>query len=208
MSWELELFDLQPSTTGGLEKDLLFGGRLDDKLCSWSAMQALINSSNSFSQCPRVTSDAASASASAKHSLKVCALFDDEEIGSLLRQGARGNFLPSTIERINASLPLPGYEESYGNPPVNARVLHAQTMAKSFLISADVTHAVNPNFLDVYLPQHAPQLNVGLTVAADSNGHMTTDAVSTAFLQRCAQESSSRLQVFQIRNDTRSGGTV
>ena len=54
----------------------------------------------------------------------------------------------------------------------------------------------------------APKLNVGVAISADSNGHMTTDAVSTAFLQRVAEECGSKLQTFEIRNDVRSGGTV
>ena len=37
---------------------------------------------------------------------------------------------------------------------------------------------------------------------------MTTDAVSTALLQQIAEKCDSKLQVFQIRNDVRSGGTV
>ena len=53
-----------------------------------------------------------------------------------------------------------------------------------------------------------PKLNVGVTVEADSNGHMTTDSVSTAFLSEIAKRCGSELQVFQIRNDSRSGGTV
>lgn len=126
-------------------------------------------------------------------------LFDDEEIGSLLRQGAHGNFLPITIERI---------VDSFSSRASTGANIVARTLANSFLVSADVTHAVNPNFLSVYLANHAPRLNVGVTVSADSNGHMTTDAVSTAVMQRVAQKTGSTLQVFQIRNDSRSGGTV
>jgi aminopeptidase I len=37
---------------------------------------------------------------------------------------------------------------------------------------------------------------------------MTTDSVSTALLTRVADKSDSRLQLFMIRNDSRSGGTV
>jgi aminopeptidase I len=180
VNWELELYDYQPATTGGLEHEFIFAGRIDDKLCSWSAVKALLNTSTKDSGI-----------------IKVVGLFDDEEIGSLLRQGARGNFLPSTIERI---------VDSFAQP--STANLVAQTYANSFLLSSDVTHAVNPNFLPVYLENHAPRLNVGVAVAADSNGHMTTDSVSTAILQRCADKSGQKLQVFQIRNDSRSGGTV
>ena len=58
-------------------------------------------------------------------------LFDDEEVGSLLRQGARSNFLPGTIERIC---------EAFADGKYGANLL-SQTYANSFLISADVTHA-------------------------------------------------------------------
>lgn len=53
-----------------------------------------------------------------------------------------------------------------------------------------------------------PRLNVGLTVAFDPNGHMTTDSISHTLLKRIAEKCGHTLQVFQIRNDSRSGGTV
>ncbi|KAG0646531.1 Leucine aminopeptidase IV [Hyphodiscus hymeniophilus] len=182
VNWELELYDTQPAQVGGLEKEFIFAGRIDDKLCSWSAIEGLIASSASSPEGDGI--------------VKLVGVFDDEEIGSLLRQGARGNFLPSTIERITESM-----------SSSSANIL-SQTYANSFLISADVTHAVNPNFLSRYLENHAPRLNVGLVVSADSNGHMTTDSVSTAILTRVAEKSKSELQLFMIRNDSRSGGTV
>ncbi|KAI1096652.1 aminopeptidase I zinc metalloprotease-domain-containing protein [Rostrohypoxylon terebratum] len=184
VNWELELFDLQPATVGGLDKEFIFAGRIDDKLCSWAAFEGLL----------------ASEANDDDGIIKLVALFDDEEIGSLLRQGARGNFLPSVIERTVES--LCGEGKTFG-PGVMG-----QTYAQSFLVSADVTHAVNPNFLGRYLADHTPRLNVGISIAADSNGHMTTDSVSTAIITRVCELSDCTPQVFQIRNDSRSGGTV
>jgi aminopeptidase I len=194
ISWELELYDLQPATLSGFDKEFISGGRIDDKLCSWSALQALLGSTYTGP-----SSDDDDSSAPSKSSIiKLVALFDDEEIGSLLRQGAQGNFLPSVIERTVDSF-------SKASPGAN---LINQTYANSYLISADVSHAVNPNFLNVYLEHHMPRLNVGPAVSCDPNGHMTTDAVSSALISRIAEKSGSKLQVFQIRNDSRSGGTV
>ena len=184
INWELELFDVQPATVGGLNKEFIYAGRIDDKLCSWAAMQALIRSSQNDTRFSSI--------------IKVVGWFDDEEIGSQLRQGAHSNFLPKTLERAVGAL----------SQHLPTSDLMGQTYANSFILSSDVTHAVNPNFLGAYLENHAPHLNVGLCVAADSNGHMTTDAVSTAILQRCADRIGAKLQVFQIRNDSRSGGTV
>ncbi|KAL4894597.1 aspartyl aminopeptidase [Aspergillus ambiguus] len=181
LSWELELYDSQPAQLGGLEKDFIFAGRIDDKLCCYAAQEALLASPDSTSP----------------GSVKMVGMFDDEEIGSLLRQGARSNFMSSVMERITEA-----FASSYG-----PNIL-SQTVANSFFVSSDVIHAVNPNFLNVYLENHAPRLNVGVAVSADSNGHMTTDSVSYGFLKRVADLCGSTLQVFQIRNDSRSGGTI
>lgn len=47
-----------------------------------------------------------------------------------------------------------------------------------------------------------------MAISWDPNGHMTTDAVSSSLMQRVAEKSNCALQIFQIRNDSRSGGTV
>ena len=113
VNWELEVFDFQPAQLGGLDKEFIFAGRIDDKLCSFSAINALLESSGDSGI------------------IKIVGLFDDEEVGSLLRQGARSNFLPVTIERI---------VEALADGPSGANLV-TQTYANSFLISADVTHA-------------------------------------------------------------------
>jgi aminopeptidase I len=63
---------------GGLSKEILFAPRIDDKLCSWAALEGLIEASKDLE---------------GRGTVNICALFDDEEIGSKLRQGAMGNLL-------------------------------------------------------------------------------------------------------------------
>lgn len=183
VNWELELFDIMPAQVGGLDHEFIFAGRIDDKLCCFAAVEALLASEDDTSS----------------GIIKMVGCFDDEEIGSYLRQGARSNFMDSTISRIIEST-----TES-GPPGAN---LKSAVLANSFLVSSDVIHAVNPNFLGAYLENHSPRLNVGIAVSADPNGNMTTDSVSTALLQQVAAKCGSVLQVFQIRNDSRSGGTI
>ncbi|WZH46163.1 aminopeptidase I zinc metalloprotease-domain-containing protein [Fusarium acuminatum] len=182
VNWELELYDSQPAQTGGMDREFIFAGRIDDKLCSWAALTALLASTDN----------------SDEGGIKLVALFDDEEIGSLLRQGARGNFLPTVIERTVEAL----------NPDTYGPGLKGQTYSASFLASADVTQGGSPNFLEKYLPEHVPELNVGIAITYDSNGHMTTDSVSAAIMERAAELGGCRTQKFQIRNDSRSGGTI
>lgn len=183
VNWELELFDSQPAQLGGLEKDMIFAGRVDDKLCCYASQEALLASSDDAS--PGI--------------VKMIGMFDDEEIGSMLRQGARSNYMSSVMERIT---------EAFASGKNYGPNLLSQTVANSFFVSSDVTHAVNPNFLECYLENHSPRLNVGVAVSADANGSMTTDGVSTSILQRIADLCGSRLQMFHLRNDARGGGTI
>ena len=175
INWDLEMYDSQPAQLGGLNKEFIFAGRVDDKLCSFAALEALIAD----------TSDTTSGT------ISIAGLFDDEEVGSKLRQGANSNFLPSTIERII---------ESFADKSSTSTNLLYQTYANSFMVSADVCHAYNPNYDDVYLKDHTPRLNVGVAVSFDSNAHMTTDGVSSTIFNRIAEKSGSQVQVFQIRS--------
>ena len=181
INWELELYNFEPARTIGLDHEIISAGRIDDKLCSWSAMEALLSSSSSTSG----------------GIVKLVALFDDEELGSEARQGAKGNFLPATIARI---------AEAFTDGP-SANALGA-TYASSFLLSADVVHAGHPNFLGAYEQNHIPRLNEGLVIHANFQGHTTTDSVSTAVLQQIVEKTGQNLQFFMVRNGMRSGGTI
>ncbi|KAK0670454.1 putative vacuolar aminopeptidase [Cercophora samala] len=186
LNWELELYDSQPAQVGGMDKEFIFAGRIDDKLCSWAAFMALLHAKQDEDE----------------GVIKLVALFDDEEIGSLLRQGARGNFLPLTVERAVESLAAREGNTSFGPG------LMGQTFANSFLVSSDVTHAAHPNFTQTNLAEHSPRLNVGVALCVDASAHMTTDSVSMAILDRIASLAGTVNQRHMIRNDSRSGGTV
>lgn len=175
---EIELFDYQAASRLGLDGEFLSVPRCDDKLCSYAALEALIEAS-------QATLDGGT--------ISLTACFDDEEVGSQLRQGADSNFLPSVLSRIIESL----------NPQHNQHNLYAATIAKSFLISADVEHAVNPNFVSAYGLK--PRLNIGPVLCCDAQANVTTDAVGKAMIQEIAELCGSTLQLSQIRNGEPSG---
>jgi len=176
---ELHLYDTHPATLGGLDKEFMFAPRIDDKACTYSAMFGLMEAADSLDE---------------SENLAFAAAYDYEEVGSLASTGARGNFLEASVERI------------LGDRAGDAT--KAQFYANSFFLSADVTHAVNPNFDNVYLENHKPLLNKGITISRDPNGNMISDAISTAFVNEVAKRTGNVVQQFQIRNDSRSGGTI
>lgn len=187
LQWDLQLYDIQKGVRGGLDKEFVFAPRVDDRVCSYAAISALIEA------------DAAGTIASDAFSL--VALFDNEEIGSATRQGAKGQLIESTISRVVAS---EYYSPDASDILEKLKVIYANTI----ILSADVIHLVNPNFSNVYLENHKPIPNKGITISLDPNGNMATDSVGVALVEELAKKNEDELQYFQIRNDSRSGGTI
>lgn len=180
--FELELFDFQDASRLGLDGELLSVPRCDDKLCTFAAMEGLMALDSAFID--------------TSTTISVVASFDDEEVGSLLRQGAASNLMSSILTRI-----LECFNPGYGTSNILGSV-----MARSFLISADVDHAVNPNFIDNYGLK--PWLNAGPVLCCDANANVTTDSISTILMQEISELCGVPLQLTQIRNGEPSGGTI
>jgi aminopeptidase I len=179
---DLDLFDVQKGTIGGLKDDFIYAPRIDDRICSYSAISALLEFSekeipgNTFVQ---------------------VLLYDNEEIGSLTRQGAKSTLINTITERVIGS--------KFGKDVEN---LTKVSFANTIVLSADVTHLLNPVYKSEYLENHYPLPNTGVTIALDPNGHMATDSVGLALVEAIAKQNDDVLQYFQIKNGARSGGTI
>ncbi|CAN3373408.1 hypothetical protein DIURU_000337 [Diutina rugosa] len=180
---DLDLYDVQPAIIGGLDDSMIFSSALDDRLCSFAAIEALVEFSKQFSQEEIAEYDGFVGTYCANH----------EEIGSGSRTGAKSGQLRDIFESVA------------GSPAASA-----QLMANTIVISSDVTHAVNPNYSAVYLDGHKPTINTGPTIKIDSNMHVLSDSPGWLYAQTLVDQYTEgmELQVFHIRNDSRSGGTI
>ncbi|QLG72631.1 hypothetical protein HG535_0D03390 [Zygotorulaspora mrakii] len=182
---DLDLFDVQKGVIGGISSDFLFAPRLDDRLCTFAAVNSLVEYSQSIN-------------VEEMDTFVDVTLFDNEEIGSLSRQGAKGGLLESVVNRVSSAY----FKDQ--DKDVDLRTLYAN----SIILSADVNHMFNPNFASVYMKNHSPKPNVGVTLSLDPNVHMSTDVVGTAFVEELARLNDDKVQYFQIKNNSRSGGTI
>ena len=76
ISTDLFLYNRECGTIWGADNEFISSPRLDDVMCAYSCMKALIEENNEN-----------------KSSVNVCAVFDNEEVGSTTKQGADSSFL-------------------------------------------------------------------------------------------------------------------
>jgi aspartyl aminopeptidase len=135
------------------------------------------------------------ASGAAAHT-QLIVMNDHEEVGSRSAEGASGSFLADVIERLVAAT---------GDTDQQAR---HQAIARSRMISADMAHAVHPNYADRHEPSHTPLLGGGPVIKHNANQSYATDAATEAWFAGRAADVGVPLQHFVSRADLPCGSTI
>lgn len=182
LAWDLMTYDVQPSTRSGANGEFIHAARLDNLASSHAGLTAL-------------TEAGGKGRAAAT---RVVVLYDHEEVGSRSSQGAAGTFLSDTLVRIVA-----GARAGAGDPQDMARAV-----SQSWLISADMAHAVHPNYADRHEPGHRPTIGAGPVIKTNSNQSYATDAESAGFFTMLCGRVGVTPQNFVARSDLGCGSTI
>ena len=83
-----------------------------------------------------------------------------------------------------------------------------RSMRKSFILSADMAHAVHPNYSNKHQPQHMPKIHEGIVLKINANQRYATDSVGLAIIKSIAAQAGVPLQEFIVRNDSACGSTI
>ena len=173
---DLYLVNRQKAAIIGFDNELISSGRLDDLECVYTSLRGFVEAEN-------------------KNHINVFAVFDNEEVGSVTKQGAMSTFLASTLDRVNTALGK-SKEEYY------------RAIAKSILISCDNAHAVHPNHPELFDVKNRPVLNQGIAIKESANQKYTTDAFSRAILKKILAKKNIPYQTFANRSDIAGGSTL
>lgn len=128
-------------------------------------------------------------------STNVMVCFDNEEVGSETKQGAGSPILRNVLERI--AMGLGKDREDF------FRALYS-----SFLISADMAHAIHPNSPELHDPVNRPMLNKGPVIKISANQTYTTDSDSNTVFELVCAKAGVPVQRFVNRSDQRGGSTI
>lgn len=172
---DLYLYADQKAVTVGAQKEFLLAPRLDDLQCMYSTLMGFVESSP-------------------KDYISVYCLFNNEEVGSLTRQGADSDFADRILKEIWS---MAGTDKSY-----------EAALADSFLLSADNAHALHPNHPEKSDATNRPALNSGVVLKFNGNAHYTTDGYSQAFVTDLCRQCGISMQTFANRSDLLGGSTL
>lgn len=150
--------------------------RLDDLQCAFSSLKAFIASKENGA-------------------MPVCAVFDNEEVGSGTKQGAASTFLYDLLTRVERA--LGGDGESY-----------RRKVAQSFLVSCDNAHASHPNHPEYSDKNHTVYMNKGIVIKYNANQKYTSDGVSAAVFKLVCDEAGVPTQYYANRADMAGGSTL
>lgn len=180
LGFDLMLYDPQPASVTGARGEFVASARLDNLASCHAAVTAL----------------AETAHQSLGAATRLIVLYDHEEVGSRSAQGAGGTLLSDALERCVA-----GWKDG-------ARQGLARAAARSLMISADMAHAVHPNYADRHEPGHRPLLGKGPVIKVNSDQHYASDAETAARFASLCDEVGVCPQHFVARSDLGCGSTI
>ena len=176
VSSDLFLYNRTAPTFWGKDNEFIASTKLDDLECAYTTFKGFLAAENT-------------------DAVTMHCVFDNEEVGSLSRQGADSTFLRDTLERISNNLGRT--HESF-----------LATLANSFMVSADNAHALHPNYSDKADPVNRPAVNKGIVIKFNAAQKYTSDAISSAFFKQVCQNAGVPYQIFTNNSNIAGGSTL
>ena len=176
INFDLYLYNRQKGIIWGADDEFVSSPRLDDLECVYTSVKALIASTND-------------------KTINVVYVADNEEVGSSSMQGAAGDFLLRTLNKIKRAL------------NINDDVFDI-ALTKSLLVSADNAHSVHPNHPELTDPINQVFMNKGLVIKFNASQSYTSDGLSSSILQTMLDSENIPYQFFANASNIRGGSTL
>jgi aspartyl aminopeptidase len=178
LSSDLFLYPIEPPAFVGPKKEMLAAYRIDSLCSVHSILEAFLASSTP-----------------AENTLKLCAFWDNEEIGSATAQGASSPFFSETVERLIYALN-------------GTRADYLRIVSSSLCVSVDLGHGVHPNYADKHEPQHKVKLGQGITLKYSAQQRYASTAATAGYIKALCGKNKIPFQELVGRGDLSSGSTI
>ncbi len=176
LDYDLCVYNPEEPQLVGITGEFISAPRLDDITSVCALVHGLIESGNA----DRVN--------------LVC-LFDNEEIGSLSKQGADSSLPSIVIQKI---------WQAFGKSPVDCMA----DISDGMMLSVDVAHAWHPNYPGNQDITNYPILNQGFVLKTASNQTYSWDPEILASVMALCEEREIPYQRFVKHSNIKGGGTI
>lgn len=173
LGFDLYLYPLEKAYIWGADKEFFSSGHIDNLECAYTTLMGFVDTFND-------------------DNINVYASFDNEEVGSLTRQGADSDLLHGIVKRICNDLKLDYYA----------------LLENGMLLSCDNAHGIHPNHPELYDRDNGPRLNEGIVIKYNAEQSYTSDALSSAIFRSLLDKSKIPYQYFANKTGNRGGSTL
>lgn len=176
LDMDLNVYCYEEGMLVGSKEEFISCPRIDDLSMVYAAMETLVESKH-------------------KDGINMVAFMDNEEIGSMTRQGADSVMLSNILERIHM-----------GTGGKEQRSIH-QAM-NFFVISADCAHGLHPNYGEKSDITNKPVMNKGMAIKISCNRSYASEVETIAAFEQLCDKASVKYQKFVNHSDQPGGTTL
>ncbi len=176
LDYDLCIYNLEQPELAGITEEFISAPRLDDITSVCALVHGLTESDN-------------------RNRVNLVCLFDNEEIGSLSKQGA-DSFLPVVI--------IGKIWQAFGKNMIDCMA----DMSAGLMVSADVAHAYHPNYPSSQDITNYPVMNQGFILKSASNQSYAWDCEALGSMIALCEEMQIPHQRFAKQSNTKGGGTI
>ncbi|MEU8589397.1 M18 family aminopeptidase [Streptomyces sp. NPDC048664] len=186
IGWDLMLHDIQPPGLLGADREFLVSARLDNLISVHAGVTALTAAADHWTR---------NTAPDGRFRVPVLAAFDHEEVGSGSETGAQSPLLERVLSRSVAARGGDGED-------------CARAFAGALCASADMAHAVHPNFSERHDPDNHPLPGGGPVVKVNVNQHYATDGTGLAAFAAACERAEVPWQRFVSNNAMPCGTSI
>jgi aspartyl aminopeptidase len=176
LDMDLNVYCCEEGMIVGAKGEFISCPRIDDLSMVYAAMEALVASENNGG-------------------INIAAFMDNEEVGSMTKQGADSVLLSTILEKIHA-----GIEETEKESSCQ--------MKDYFVISADGAHGLHPNYSEKNDITNKPVMNKGITIKISGSRSYASEVETIAAFQQLCDKAGVKYQKFVNHSDQRGGTTL
>jgi aspartyl aminopeptidase len=176
LDMDLYVYCAEEGLLVGANEEYISCPRIDDLAMVYAAMESLLESDHN-------------------EGINMAVFFDNEEIGSMTKQGADSILLATVLDRIRMGMNRT--QEQFSR----------QTM-ESFIISADGAHGLHPNYKEKNDLTSKPVINEGIAIKISGNKSYASEVESIGAFQQLCEHAGIKYQKFINHSDEAGGKTL